>query len=401
MGLSSLLTKPGQSSSSSSAIGNSSEGVDASAAVLPQLQKLRLRGCQFTVQLASQLLSATALTELQWEYVQLHSDDWTQQLTDRQALSTLWQQLQLHQLSKPLDLQLRVVVRKPADIAPLSSLQHLQRVKFQLEYGADEDAYEWDWDPHEYPRALLAALQHLTRLQHLELYNCRLDEAGPQPELQAVPQPQPQHQPQHEFQFAHWFDLEPEPEPELEFEPEFESWVDLEPDFEPELEPEAHPPEGAPGVHPQPGLQPQAEPDAHPPDGTPGDQGNGDGCQCFSALTASTQLTALIVATHSGEPVPKGAFIHMFPAGRVLPNLKVLHVKRFATYAGDTRMPCVAAPQVAMIAASCPALQELKLQHVTPKGFDVSCLAQLRGVTSVEGLTWSRRRHGRRRAVLA
>lgn len=159
MGLSSLLTKPGQSSSSSSAIGNSSEGVDASAAVLPQLQKLRLRGCQLTVQLASQLLSATALTELQWEYaiaaVQLHSDDWTQELTDRQALSTLWQQLQLHQLSKLLDLQLRVVVRKPADIAPLSSLQHLQRVKFQLEYGADEDAYEWDWDPHEYPRALL------------------------------------------------------------------------------------------------------------------------------------------------------------------------------------------------------------------------------------------------------
>ena len=38
---------------------------------------------------------------------------------------------------------------------------------------------------------------------------------------------------------------------------------------------------------------------------------------------------------------------------------------------------CVEAAQVAMIAASCPALEELTLHGVTPQGFDVSCLQQL------------------------
>jgi hypothetical protein len=52
---------------------------------------------------------------------------------------------------------------------------------------------------------------------------------------------------------------------------------------------------------------------------------------------------------------------------------------------------CVEAAHVAMIAASCPALQQLTLQRVTPDGFDVSCLAQLPlGVTRVEGLDWTR-----------
>jgi hypothetical protein len=44
-----------------------------------------------------------------------------------------------------------------------------------------------------------------------------------------------------------------------------------------------------------------------------------------------------------------------------------------------------------MIAAGCPALQDLTLHSVTPEGFDDSCLAQLpSGVTSVEGLGWVR-----------
>jgi hypothetical protein len=51
----------------------------------------------------------------------------------------------------------------------------------------------------------------------------------------------------------------------------------------------------------------------------------------------------------------------------------------------------VDAPQIASIAATCPALQQLTLWGVTPKGFDVSCLAQLPpGVTQVKGLGWTR-----------
>jgi hypothetical protein len=55
-------------------------------------------------------------------------------------------------------------------------------------------------------------------------------------------------------------------------------------------------------------------------------------------------------------PVPQAAFAHMFPPGHVLPHLKVLQLT------GDS---CVGPAQIAMIAASCPALQELKLSGAT------------------------------------
>jgi hypothetical protein len=109
--------------------------------------------------------------------------------------------------------------------------------------------------------------------------------------------------------------------------------------------------------------------------------------QCFSALTASTQLTGLQIVNLCWIPVPQPAFQHMFPPGRVLPYLKELQL------AGTTSAwrPCVEAAQVGMIAASCPALQNVNLQGVTSNGFDVSCLAQLpAGVTVVEGLDWTR-----------
>jgi hypothetical protein len=106
---------------------------------------------------------------------------------------------------------------------------------------------------------------------------------------------------------------------------------------------------------------------------------------CFSALTASTQLTALVINAYQGMPVPKQAFAYIFPDKRVLPDLKVLSL--YCSWGPA----CVEAAQIARIAASCPALQELKLQDVTPWGFDTSCLAQLPlGVTSVEGLGWTR-----------
>jgi hypothetical protein len=49
----------------------------------------------------------------------------------------------------------------------------------------------------------------------------------------------------------------------------------------------------------------------------------------------------------------------------------------------------VEAAEIARIAASCPALQQLNLWNMTPTGFDTSCLAQLPpGVTRVEGHNW-------------
>jgi hypothetical protein len=49
----------------------------------------------------------------------------------------------------------------------------------------------------------------------------------------------------------------------------------------------------------------------------------GENYQCFAALTASTQLTALDLLVIYAMPVPQEAFGYMFPSGRVLPNLKV------------------------------------------------------------------------------
>jgi hypothetical protein len=251
---------------------------------------LVLRSCYLTVQLASQLLSATALTALQWDRVQLHQEDWTAV----HGLPVLWhQQLQL----LPSLASLRLAFRESmcvtaADIAPLSNLQRLQRFTLDTPFavGCDQSS----------PRALLSALQHLTQLQHLELSKCCLDKV-------------------------------------------------------------------------QPALNQQQQPDAY---------------QCFSALTASTQLTALVLAQDKWNAViPRAAFSRMFPTGRVVQEIAVLRLdcSRAANH------QCVEAAQVAMIAASCPALQKLKLQGVTPMYFDTRCLLQLpASVTRVEGLGWVR-----------
>ena len=72
-------------------------------------------------------------------------------------------------------------------------------------------------------------------------------------------------------------------------------------------------------------------------------------------------------------PVPQAAFDHMFPSGPELPNLKTL---RLVSTQAIGCPHCVEAAQVARIAASCPALQGLQLQKVTPGAFDTSCLPQ-------------------------
>jgi hypothetical protein len=270
----------------SSSSSSSTAGSTGSAAItLPRLQELQLYGCKLTVQLLSQLLSATTVTKLYWCDVQLyHRDNWTRKLTGEQECAALWQQLQpLPQLSE-LTLRLGGIIA--ADITPLSNLQHLQRLGFVQQYPVLPS------DGEEFPTKLMAALQHLTQLQHLELGAFVLRRRSNQ-------------------------------------------------------------------------VQPEDV--------------------SYSALTASTQLTSLALHNEYGMPVPKTAFDHMFPAGHILAHLQELHLTGRPSHA------CVEAAQVARIAASCPALQQLSLWNVTPEGFDVSCLAQLPlGVTKVEGFTWTR-----------
>ena len=114
--------------------------------------------------------------------------------------------------------------------------------------------------------------------------------------------------------------------------------------------------------------------------------------QSFSALTASTQLTALRLTEYRGQPVPQAAFGAMFPAGRVLPHLRELFLKGCHPAWYDIGMqPCVDAAQVDMVAASCPALQHVTLASVTPIPFDYRCLAKLpSGVAQLHDLPWSR-----------
>ena len=263
----------------------------AAVAVLPQLQQLKLWACQLTVPLLSQLLSATALTKLHWEHPRLcGSGSRTGILTQEQLYATLWPHLQL--LPQLSDLTMHVDSVTAETIAPLSNLGHLQRFSWCLRgaWPAD-DAFD-----DSGPRALLAALQHLTQLQHLQL------EAAALYRVNTL----------------------------------------------------------------------------------------GDGLQCFSTLTASTQLTALVLVEWAGMPVRQAAFDHIFAPGHVLPHLKVLRLNG----SGDpeTHIGCVGAAQIGRIAASCPALQQLELASVTAIGFDCSCLSQLpSGVTTVRGLHWSRR----------
>ena len=267
----------------SSSSGSSDRSTVGSNVILPMLRKLKLVECELTVELLSQLLSPTTLSKMYCELLQLTGS------RSGQILAAVWQRLQ--QLPQLSELTLRQHAGSDfvtaADVAPLSNLRRLQHLDLRL--SSDTPVEE------SMPRELLAALQHLTQLRHLQLSDTSL----------------------------HW-------------------------------------------------VRAQQQQDGS--------------YQCFSVLTASTQLTALVLEEWVNMPVPQAAFAHMFCPGRVLPHLKMLRL------VGHPHWPCVGATQVAMIAASCPALQQLTLQSVTRrKRFDAGCLAQLpAGVTRVEGLDWNR-----------
>jgi hypothetical protein len=356
----SSLTGASSSASSVSTVGD--------CIVLPQLQQLRLGGCHLTVQLAAQLLSATTLTHLNWGAVHLYSSsNWRRDLTQEQVFTAMWQWLQ--QLPKLSSLRLEESLPLPASLTAVITLQHLQRFGM----GA--------WGPNDIAAVAAVLPAGLTALD-LDVYGTI--PCSPSQQVGGAVLP--------EVCLTRFSSLQRLGGEGLRMRPsnlacmttlrELNLADPCNPDGSAcssrELLAALQHLNQLRGLRLL-GCQLQAV--------KPQPQQQGDSYQCFSALTASTQLTALTLAELCDVPIPAAAFDHMFPTGRVLQSLRVLRVEG-AVFYGE---PCVGEPQVARIAASCPALQELSLDRITGTAFDTSCLLQLpRAVTRVQGVYWTR-----------
>lgn len=98
----------------------------------------------------------------------------------------------------------------------------------------------------------------------------------------------------------------------------------------------------------------------------------------FAALTASSQLTALKISQTSTDPLPAAAALdYMFSSGRVFNSLRVVAVNKWTCFSISSKHLAVDASNVAGIARCCPYLQELSLARVTDDTFDYSCVLQL------------------------
>jgi hypothetical protein len=95
--------------------------------------------------------------------------------------------------------------------------------------------------------------------------------------------------------------------------------------------------------------------------------------QHFSALTASSCLTRLVVNLHIKPPLPEGAVRHMFPAHRQQPQLKFVQL----SYVGITEAYCIDSADLVSIASCCPALQHLDVNCTVQPGADVAGLLKL------------------------
>jgi hypothetical protein len=96
----------------------------------------------------------------------------------------------------------------------------------------------------------------------------------------------------------------------------------------------------------------------------------------FSALTASTHLTNLVVHPAHVTPLPLNAVKHMFPAGRHMPLLHTLHISPELEL-HDEELSCMDSDDLASICRSCPALHQLDISGAVQPGADLSVLAQL------------------------
>ena len=280
----SSLTGP-SSNTAGSTSGSGAPGESSNTVVLlPQLQELRLQHCYITEQLATQFLSTSTLTQLQWDDVIIYNTNWTKRTAPEQVLSALWQELQLLPKLSVLELGGRLTA---ADVTPLSSLQHLQRLGVSLFSNSAAAAVAAAAPPgltaldldlgstimgfgdHSAPSEV-----HLSALSQLQCF--RGAGVRMQPSTLAAKtglQELHLHWPKTSDRL-HWISRELlsalQPLTQLRHLELKECWLNR--------------------VEPQPEQQ-------------------GYGYQCFSALTASTQLTALILAESAVPPVPHVQFM--------------------------------------------------------------------------------------------
>lgn len=92
--------------------------------------------------------------------------------------------------------------------------------------------------------------------------------------------------------------------------------------------------------------------------------------QSFAALTASTQLTRLVLTPDDYAPLPKGAVQHMFPAGRQLPLLQHIGFRPYIQDQEEFEKEewCMDGADIGCIAACCTGLQWLELSLCVKPG---------------------------------
>jgi hypothetical protein len=98
----------------------------------------------------------------------------------------------------------------------------------------------------------------------------------------------------------------------------------------------------------------------------------------YSALTASTKLCALDL---SGFDLPQGSWPHIFPVGRLLPNLTSLKLGIFRDESGTAKL--VGATDLSSLVSICPSLCSIDTWYLQP-GLHVSELHRLTALTHVD-----------------
>jgi hypothetical protein len=96
----------------------------------------------------------------------------------------------------------------------------------------------------------------------------------------------------------------------------------------------------------------------------------------YSALTASSNLRLLDIRDCT---LPAGAWQHVFPSGRQLPQLRVLAIGEVHTPEGPA-----AAPEGSRLVSCCPGLQTLSMQQLQ---YNSDLLAPLTGLSSLQELS--------------
>jgi hypothetical protein len=382
----------------------------APAGLLPRLRNLRLAAVGVPSQLLVQMAQCTGLTRLHIDDLRVYKNSWTEPLTAAEqaaataqllrhltGLSTLccdvctaaaevlvpissMQRLETIWLTVKDDFDAASLAALPASLtslalddneelsealitsaARLSRLTNLRQLSADIVHVQPDgissltwlqrlhliNTLRWPRDPAHTP-GLLRALACLTQLQHLELDECPLP---------LLPPPPPQQQQQQQQQ---------------------------QPDAQQQQQPVAQQQQQPVAQQQQPVGQQQQPVEQQQ------QQLQHDSYQLFAGLTASSQLTALVLAGHAAPLPSPQALEYMFPAGKLLPHLAVLQLVHHQDTPREYCV-CVEAGSIQAIARRCPGLIDVRLVQVTAGDFDTGCLEQLPpGVTRVAALGWLR-----------